>query len=892
MGHAIIADSKNGKIVRIRPVHFDELQDWESLNPWTIEARGKSFTVPRKTAPPPYVCSYKNSIYGPDRIRYPLKRVDWDPNGERNPQNRGKSKYKRISWEDVTDILASEVKRIHDEYGPYGVLCQMDGHCESKNFAGRHGQFSTLCDYMGGYTGLNRNPDSWEGWVWGAKHAWGQEGVGKMANHTNVWVDALRNTDVILNWGCDGETTPWGGGGIEMNSQLLYWTTEAGIENIFVCPDLNYSANIHADKWIPVLPNSDTALLAAISYTWITEGTYDEAFVRDTNYCIGFDKWEAYVLGDEDGTPKTPAWASPRCGVPEWTIKALARHWANSTTSEAIGNGGSFIRGPYSSEPARMMVYSLAMQGLGTPGVYQLSYIEVGSAGLPGQGTELVPAAGGWGGPLTVVNPRGGIGTMGAVQAQFTVKPLYADSIWATHDHPLSWYCKDHCTREEQFVKYTYPVSEDFPRFHMIWMSSPCITVCWQGGFKHTKALRDPSIEIIVGQHMTMENDMLYCDIVLPEVRKLECDDFMLDSGTGTFNSLVLEKRACEPVGEAKTGFQIVLEVAKKLEQYGGIYNGLATKFDAGLTDWEAMETAFENYDDDVKAEVGGWDELYEKQFHTFPANPNWEDLGVGGFSAFRADPEANPLETQTGKIEFESQDLKEHLPDDEERPPVAHYIPGAPGWTHNESIEGNRAADYPLLIISNHPRWREHAQTNSAVWLREIKWCKMRGPDGYMYEPIWIHPTDAEARGIADGDIVKMFNDRGTVLGVAHVNERIIPGAVWQDHGAPIDIIRPADFEPVAMTVDPPDIPLGEYTQLGIERSGSNNMISPLLGVSKNCTGGMATSGFLVEVAKLSLDEMEQWKKDYPEAFERKYDYDGGLCFEAYLADEEGGAD
>jgi trimethylamine-N-oxide reductase (cytochrome c) len=892
MGHPVIADSKNGKIIRIRPVHFDEKQDWDSLNPWTIEARGKSFTVPRKSSPAPFCLSYKQSIYGPDRVRYPLKRVDWDPSGDRNTQNRGKSKYKRISWDEAYEILASEVKRIHDEYGPYGILCQMDGHGESKNFAERHGPMSTLCTYMGGYTGLNRNPDSWEGWVWGAKHVWGQETVGKMANHTNVWVDALRNTEMILNWGCDGETTPWGGGGIEMNSQLMYWTTEAGIENVFVCPDLNYSANIHADKWIPVLPNTDTALLAALSYVWISEDTYDKDFVENDKYCVGFDKWKAYVMGDEDGVAKTPEWASSKCGVPEWTIKALARNWATHTTSEAMGNGGSFIRGPYCSEPARMMVYSLAMQGLGNPGVYQLSYIEVGASGLPGATSVATSTFSDFGGgPIT--NPRGGVGSMGATQAQFVVKPLYADSIWATHDNPISWYCKDHCTREEQFVKYTYPVSEDYPRFHMIWMSSCCITVCWQGGFKHTNALRDPSIEIIVGQHMTLENDLQFCDIILPEVRKLECDDLMSDSGGGHFSYIVKETKACEPVGEAKTNFQIVYGLAKKLEEYGGKYKNLANTFCAGYPDdEEAMRHAVDNMPDEYKAYCNP-DYLWDNHFYTIPGNPNWEDRGFeGGFYKFRADPESNPLETQTGKIEFECQDIKEHMPDDEERPPVAHYIAGADGWTHNESKEGSRASDYPLLIVSNHPRWREHAQMNSNVWLREIKWCKMRGPDGYMYEPVWINPQDADSRGIKTGDLVKIFNDRGVVLSVAHVNERIIPGAVWQDHGAPIDIIREAAFEPDTKTVDPPDIPSGEFTQLGIDRSGSNNLISPLVGVSQNCTGGMATSGYLVQLERLSLDEMDQWKKTYPDVFDKDYDYDGGLRFEAYLADDEGGTD
>jgi trimethylamine-N-oxide reductase (cytochrome c) len=150
---------------------------------------------------------------------------------------------------------------------------------------------------------------------------------------------------------------------------------------------------------------------------------------------------------------------------------------------------------------------------------------------------------------------------------------------------------------------------------------------------------------------------------------------------------------------------------------------------------------------------------------------------------------------------------------------------------------------------------------------MREIPTCKVRGPDGYMYEPIWIHPTDAAAKGIVSGDIVKIYNERGIVLGGAYVTQRIMPGAVWQDHGSVID-----------------EIERGQ-----IDRGGSNNMICPLWGISQYCLGGEATSGFLVQIEKLSLDEMEQWKKDYPDAFARKYDYASGCTFEAWIANEGG---
>ena len=108
----------------------------------------------------------------------------------------------------------------------------------------------------------------------------------------------------------------------------------------------------------------------AIAYTWIKEGTYDQDYL-DT-HTVGFDKLRNYILGDEDGIPKTPKWASGLCGVPSRIIKALAREWASKTTSTVHGNGGSYIRGPYATEPARLEVVLLAMQGLGRPGVNQV----------------------------------------------------------------------------------------------------------------------------------------------------------------------------------------------------------------------------------------------------------------------------------------------------------------------------------------------------------------------------------------------------------------------------------------------------------------------------------------------------------------------------------------
>jgi trimethylamine-N-oxide reductase (cytochrome c) len=131
------------------------------------------------------------------------------------------------------------------------------------------------------------------------------------------------------------------------------------------------------------------------------------------------------------------------------------------------------------------------------------------------------------------------------------------------------------------------------------------------------------------------------------------------------------------------------------------------------------------------------------------------------------------------------------------------------------------------------------------------------------MYEPLWIHPRDAAARDIKTGDIVKAFNERGVVLCGALVMERVIPGAVYVDHGARADFIAPGV----------------------IDRGGAINLISPLRTLSKHCLG-QATTSYLVEVERLSMSEMEEWRKEYPEAFSRDYDPASGLRFSGWIED------
>jgi molybdopterin guanine dinucleotide-containing S/N-oxide reductase-like protein len=836
--NTIEADVKDGKLIRIRPLHYDKEYKIEELNPWKMEARGKAFALPIKSLIPPLSLAYKNRVFSPNRLLHPLKRVDWSPKGERNPQNRGKSGYMRISWDEALDIVASEIKRIKEKYGPYAILSQSDGHCETKTVHAAHGAHRKLLELLGGYTLQCRNTDSWEGWWWGAKHVWGMENLGQQMPATNLMLDIARNTDMLLFWGCDPETTPWGFTG-QMSSRLCYWFTELGIKSVYICPDLNYGAAVHADKWIPIRPNTDAALHLAIAYVWITGGTYDREYV--SNHVVGYEKFEEYVLGKEDNVPKTPQWAAEITGVPSRVIKALARKWASRRVSIAHGNGGPMIRGPYATEPGRLEVILLGMQGLGKAGCNQVKMQEWGLYNQPDRSpmprSSFIPTVGaadrGWGGAVRYTpTPK-----------QIIPKDLIHDALLKP---PISWYGKSVLSRDPvdfQFIKSTYPV-EGCPEVHMIWTDTPSWITCWNDSNAYIKALRSTKIEFILSQHPWAENDVEFADIILSSNTKFEVEDIGVEVLSGQFNTIYIDGKCIEPRGESRSDYEIVCMIAERL--------GLLKEYTEGRSVEDWIKLGFEK---SGAAEYISFDELREKGYWVVPTDPKWESYPAG-LIGFYKDPEKHRLQTPSGKLEFYSQRLAEHFPEDRERPPVPHFIPY--GESHQESLLHPRAKEYPLLIVSNHPRWRVHSQHDDMTWLREISTCKVKGPDGYYYEPLWIHPTDAERRGIRNGDVVCIFNERGGVLGGSYVTERIMPGVVYMDHGA--------RYDPIV---------LGE-----LDRGGAINTITPHNTTSKNATG-MVCSGFLVEVEKANLEEL---RAKYPEAFNRPYHRDAGLVAERLI--------
>ena len=862
----LVNSDENGRIIRIRPYNYDEYHDWEGLNLWKIEARGKVFGPPKRSLIAPYYLTYKKRVYSENRVRYPLKRVDWDPNGERNPQNRGKSKYVRISWDEATQLIADELLRVKAKYGMSAVLSETDMHGEGKHVAPSHGCPNRLLSLLGGYTIQMRNMDSWEGYSWGSKNVWGGEPVGQMQPSGNVWPDIAKNSEMLLFWAADVESTPTGFDGY-MASRLSYWIHSLGVKYIYIDPALNFSACRLADKWIPVLPNTDAALYLGIAYVWLTEGIYDKEYV--STHAVGTEEFFDYVLGKADGEPKTPEWASGKCGVPEYTIKALARSWAGKVTSVTIGNGGPGIRGPFSTEPARLQSILLGMQGLGKPGRHQAKWLEwtihTPVWAFPHQG-KVNPSVPTWSEMVRPPNSNEDIAAFmrgrdfddddlnkmikptGVPPQQSIPKCLVHDAILKDS---IEWdgLYSFHGPAAEQWVKHKFP-EDGCSRIHMIWTDSPCMVTCWNDGYSFVKALRSPDIECVVAQHPWLENDCYLADIILPVVTKHEMDDIADDKSSGLVVSVYREGAACPPVGESRNDFDCVAAIARKIDEdiYQAYTVGEKTVDQTIELFWKGSGIA--HFDEN--------DDFHKKGMFILQPDPDQHKKPIG-LAPFAEDPEKNPLTTPTGKLEFTSTDLLKYFPDDPERPPYPKWVEKSD--LHDERLTSERAKSYPLLCMSNHGRWRFHANLDDITWNREIQTMKIRARDGYQYESMWINPETAKARGIEFGDIVKVFNERGTVLCAAYVTERLVPGVVYVDHGSRFDPIDPEC----------------------LDRGGAINLITPHAITSKHATG-MVVSGFLVEAEKVTDAEMAEWKAKYPESFARKVDEACGVCLDGWL--------
>jgi trimethylamine-N-oxide reductase (cytochrome c) len=845
-------DVKNGKVIRQRPLPCAGPDSpFPDIKPWKLEGRGKSMDIPSTMPLTPIALPYRKRLTSPNRVLYPLKRVDWEPGGDPakiNAHNRGISKYKRISWDEAASMIASEMKRIADKYGTE-ALCSirkithgenhiMHGHAKTTNAFLQYWCWKTYGTYPSDiqWEGISRI-----GGFLGGRYVLGED----YEATTNLFGSIADNCEMIMSWGGDTLGKYWWKEIGMVGSMVNWFYGEMGIKRIYITSDLNDGAANYADKWIPIMPNTDCALMLAIAYIWITEDIFNKEYV-DT-HVTGYDKWKDYVMSKEaDGSLHTAEWASGITGIPEWTIKALAREWASKVTSlNYCYAGGGISRGRYCHESARMQYILMGMQGWGEPGRHIANTMyEFGRAPfMPSHGGVLAETR-----MLNQLTNESGkrLSDIDRDRQFFGVE--HCADIYLQDRMPFNYYYTN-----DAFYRRTFPL-EGKSTVHFEWSYTHSAEYGYE--FDHVKAFQSPLLECQVQNCIWMENQAMYSDIILPICTTYELEDILSATKTSPWIIYQQEPQAVERVGESKPDFEAVMEVAKKL----GIYDA--------ITPNEVTEDLFKKgYEGSGIKDLISYDELKEKQYFVQAPDDAWRTTKPI-LTRFYEDPVKNPLYTPTGKLEFESQLLLQNFPDDKERPPVPHFVRGGPksaGWKHDEDHQTSaRAKDYPMLLVTSVASWHYHSGGQDIPSLREID--KRRAWDNYWYRPVWINPDDAAARGIVTGDIVKVFNDRGAIMGIAEVCQRTQVGVASMDKAAGSDMIIPGE----------------------LCRGGTTNFISPQNGQSNNTVGHIVT-GFLIDIEKVTGDQMQEWQRDYPEAFERPYDQAYGCMSSGWIVKEGG---
>ncbi|HSK08428.1 MAG TPA: DMSO/selenate family reductase complex A subunit [Vicinamibacterales bacterium] len=553
------------------------------------------------------------------------------------------------------------------------------------------------------------------------------------------------NAKYILMWGwnpCearDGTNTEF----------YLRKARDAGARIVCIDPRMTPSAVALADEWIPIRPGTDAALLSAMAHVLLTEKLYDEPFVR--THCVGFDasqmppgakgaeSYEDYLLGARDRTPKTPAWAEPITGVPRETIARIAREYGTRKPG-VLYQGYGVQRRAYGEQAVRAACVLAAIAGnVGVPGGW--------AGGLGLQAPD--------GGPLWNVFPTG----INPVKASIPAF-LWTEAVTRGRQLGAAQGVRG-VDRLEGDIKLIYAVASN-------------ALLNQHANINRTAAiLRDERLaEFIVVQDNFLTPSARFADLVLPACTQLET--WGVEDGWKYGEEVLLMPPVEEPPGEAKSDFAICAGIAGRLKIGDAYTEG---RDERGWVAW-----AIDRF---RKARYPGLPHL--EAFEQGNAGVHVERVvrPAVAFAAFRQDPVKNPLPTPSGRIEIFSPALHA-LGQPTEIPAVPKYIEE---W---ESPFGAVAKKYPLQVVGFHSLARVHSTMAGVEWLEEA-----------FPQRLCINPIDAAARGITDGDEVRVFNDRGETRLRCRVTSRILPGVVampqgawWQpdaqgiDHGGSVNVL------------------------------------------------------------------------------------------------------
>ena len=361
------------------------------------------------------------------------------------------------------------------------------------------------------------------------------------------------------------------------------------------------------------------------------------------------------------------------------------------------------------------------------------------------------------------------------------------------------------------------------------------------------KAYQSQELEFVLNQSIWNEFEAKFADIALPACTNLERDDISEWASAGgyghhNFNQLnhrviTMQHKCIEPLGESKSDYRIFLELSKRL--------GMSAYYGEGRTE---IQWAREQFLSSDIAKRMSWKKFLKKGYYVVPPEENEKNrppVSMRWYAEGRKKdvPEPAPppaeygetflegLQTRSGKFEFEPETLKRY-DQDPGRPSINRYMPAWEGRTTDELTDR-----YPLQLLTPHPRYSFHTLGDGKdSIINDIEEHRVL-IGGHYFWVARINEADAEARGIARHDLVRLYNDRGAVICAAVPTKLLMPGVVhaWESS---------AEYQPVGEPGTSADI------------GGCVNFLTPKRHMTPNTTSSSPNS-CLIEIEKADLREV-----------------------------------
>ncbi len=667
-----------------------------------------------------------DQVHSKARVRWPMVRKGLLTSPSAPHGRRGQDEFVRVSWDEALELIHTQHQRIRTHYGPSAIFAGSYGW---RSNGVLHKASTLLQRYMslaGGYTGHLGDYSTGAAQVIMPYVVGGNE----VYQQQTSWPLVLEHTDVVVLWSANPLNTlkiAWNASD-EQGLGFFARLRHSGKKIICIDPMRSETVAFFGDdvEWLAPHMGTDVALMLGIAHTLWQNGWHDVDFL--TRCTEGFPVFARYLSGEADGVAKDAAWAAAICGIDAAKIRELAVLFHQNRTMIMAGWG--MQRQQYGEQKHWMIVTLAAM---------------LGQIGLPGGGFGLSYhfANGG--------NPTRRAAVLASMQAQVAggadaVEKIPVARIVEALENPGADYQHNGETRR-------------FPDIRMIW---------WAGGgnFTHHQdtnrliaAWQKPELVVISECYWTAAAK--HADIVLPITTSFERNDLTM---TGDYSNqhLVPMKQVVAPRDEARHDFDVFADLSERLEPGG------RARFSEGKSELQWLETFY-----DIARKRGEQQQVMLPDFAQFWHNNQIIEMPESEtaakfvrFADFRRDPQAFPLKTPSGKIEIFSARIASYGYAD---------CPGHPTWLAPDEWHGSAQAGQ-LELLSSHPAHRLHSQLNYSH-LR--KWYAVAGR-----EPVLLHPDDARARGVSNGDVVRVWNARGQVLAGAQVTEDIRPGVVCIHEG------------------------------------------------------------------------------------------------------------